>query len=132
MSRVDDAIRAMRKLSPVVDITDLWNECQRAYRRRVGSHYHGPLRGHRKFSSKECLLLIVEDQFNGDPVTPQLNPETWSGHPDYWDLSRVIAIPKDEFFRGRKEVITSDLLITLGPVLADALNAHIDRGEVEE
>jgi hypothetical protein len=102
----DDPRWDMVRPGPWVNLTAVWNKAQDSYFKRTKSHWHGPLRGARKVSAKKCIALVVRDLYHGEPI--RIDPDAWRGEPDFWDFDRVIAIPVDSYFLGRKKVTVLD------------------------
>lgn len=130
-----DRVEELRKLcdgAPLRDITEEWNAVLAARYARTRQHWHGPLRGAKWIDEKKCISLVVVDSYCGEPL--RLDPQTWNGEPDYYDFRKVIAIPMDEYFRGRKLVHCVDQVHAdgFGSLVARALNEILGLGNTPE
>lgn len=95
------ALAAKATPGPWLDITKDWNAALDAYRQRTRRHWHGPLRGSRnKHSMKHASALLVHGLHHGAPI--RIDPATWNGEPDFWDLTRIFARTFDDMFHGHR------------------------------
>jgi hypothetical protein len=103
---------------PWRDLTDDWNAALLRYRERYGAHYDGPLRGANKRCSKEAYVLIVEDNYHGDPIVADRLPVA----PDYYELHKVLALTVEDVFLARRDFgITARALFPTAEGRADRL-----------